>query len=162
MIFNLKNKWVILSLSLALVPTLVAEISVADELSKGIGPTKEVKLEKIDLELAIGGKKIFESKCMVCHKIAEKYTGPALKGVTKRRAPEWIMNMILNPSEMVDNDPTAQELLGEYYVKMPFMDITQENARSILEYFRYYDENGEIQNVPIKTEIKKTEKKKKK
>ena len=30
------------------------------------------------------------------------------------RTPEWIMNMILNPTEMVEKDPLAKELLVEF------------------------------------------------
>jgi hypothetical protein len=62
------------------------------------------------------------------------------------------MNMILNPGEMLDKDPVAQELLAEFLTKMTFQDVTQDDARSILEYFRYYDDKGEIQNVPKKEE----------
>jgi cytochrome c len=162
MFYSLNTKWAVLSLTSILVPFLMADFSIADELSKGLGPIKELKLETINLDLATSGKKVFESKCSACHKIAERYAGPALKDVTKRRAPEWIMNMILNPGEMVEKDPTAQELLSEYLVKMTFQNVSQEETRSILEYFRYYDEKGEIQNVPSEKEktVKKSDSKK--
>jgi hypothetical protein len=157
-----------LSLACSLVPTLLAQASEPTEtstpvqLSKGIGPVKELKLDPVNLEIATAGKKLFEAKCSACHKMNERLAAPALKGVTTRRAPEWIMNMILNPDEMIDKDPIAQELLGEYLIKMTFQNVTQDETRSVLEYFRYYDEKGEIQNVPSKDEKtnKKTDAKK--
>ena len=47
------------------------------------------------------------------------------------------MNMILNPEDMVQNDPIAKNLLIEYNgAPMANQNLTQEEARSILEYFR--------------------------
>lgn len=106
---------------------------------KGIGPVTELKIEGFSAELAGKGKTAFEAKCAACHKIEEKYVGPALKGVTQRRAPEWIMNMILNPVEMTQKDPTAQALLGEFLTQMTFQNVSQDESRAILEYFRQID-----------------------
>jgi len=61
--------------------------------SFGIGPIQS-KIELGALDNALAQK---NEKCAACHKIEERYVGPALKGVTTRRAPEWIMNMILDP-----------------------------------------------------------------
>jgi mono/diheme cytochrome c family protein len=106
----------------------------------GIGPIKKVEISgNIDMNLVNEGKKIFELKCSACHKLEERYVGPALKGVTKRRKPEWIMNMILNPIEMTQKDSTAKQLLSEYLVQMTFQDVKESEARAILEYFRYID-----------------------
>lgn len=107
---------------------------------KGIGPITEVKLGPIDQNLVKRGKEIFDSKCASCHKLEEKYVGPPLKGVTKRRKPEWIMNMILNPSEMEQKDPVAKQLLSEYLTQMTFQNVSQDDARAILEYLRSVDE----------------------
>jgi mono/diheme cytochrome c family protein len=113
-------------------------------LTKGVGPVQEQKLDPLDLQLATQGKEIFINKCSACHKLGERYVGPALKDTTKRRTPEWIMNMILNPQEMTQKDPTAQALLEEYLMQMPFQNVSTAEARAILEYFRHYDEKGEI------------------
>ncbi|GEO05024.1 hypothetical protein AAE02nite_26880 [Adhaeribacter aerolatus] len=108
----------------------------ADE-GTGIGPVKNVSLgAEIDQALADKGKAVFESKCTACHKFGERYVGPDLAGVTERRKPEWIMNMVLNPQEMVQQDPTAKELLGEFMTQMPNQNLTEDEARSVLEYFR--------------------------
>lgn len=113
-----------------------------EAVNKGVGPVTAVKLESIDSKLVNQGKKVFETKCSACHKIGERYVGPALSGVTKRRSPEWIMNMILNPSEMLQKDPVAQELLAEYLTQMTFQNVPQAEARAILEYFRKNDEKA--------------------
>ncbi len=108
--------------------------------NKGIGPIKEVQLGPIDQELVRRGEEIFKMKCSACHEFDKDKVGPALKGITKRRTPEWIMNMILNPDEMLEKDPIAQELLSKYFTRMPFQNVSEEDARAILEYFRYMDE----------------------
>jgi len=105
----------------------------------GIGPIEHVELGDIDEQLAAEGKEVFDMFCASCHKFGERYVGPDVAGVTERRAPEWIMNMILNPEEMAFNDDTAYELLSEYMTQMPLMPVTQEQTRAILEYFRLTD-----------------------
>jgi mono/diheme cytochrome c family protein len=107
----------------------------------GIGPVKEVKLSQIDRSLAVKGKQTFETKCYSCHRIDSKLVGPPLKDVTKRRKPEWIMNMILNPQQMTQENPIAKQLFTTYLIQMTFQDVTQDDARAILEYFRSNDEN---------------------
>lgn len=106
---------------------------------KGIGPVSSVSLGALDETLAGSGKSVFESKCTACHKIEARHVGPALAGVTKRRKPEWIMNMILNPTEMTQKDPVAKELLATYMAPMANQNLTQDEARAILEYFRSND-----------------------
>lgn len=108
--------------------------------SKGIGPVSSVTLGAIDPAMVKEGQELYEGKCAACHKMDEKVVGPALGGVTKRRTPEWIMNMILNPEEMTKQDPTAQALLAEHLTQMTFQNVTEKEARAILEYFRKTDE----------------------
>jgi len=107
---------------------------------KGVGPVKSVTLGAIDDAMADAGKELFETKCTACHKYTEeKYVGPGLKGVTHRRKPEWIMNMIINPDVMTKQDPTAQELLGTHLTQMTNQNIDEEGARKILEFMRRMD-----------------------
>jgi mono/diheme cytochrome c family protein len=115
-----------------------AETSSADPMAnKGIGPISAVSLGDIDQAMVTQGETVFKAKCSACHKISKKFVGPALKGVTERRSPEWIMNMILNPEEMIQNDPIAIKLLAEANgAPMANQNITEEEARAILEYFR--------------------------
>jgi mono/diheme cytochrome c family protein len=105
----------------------------------GIGPIKSVTLNAIDESLAAKGKEVFKAKCSACHKIKKKYVGPALLGVTKRREPEWIMNMIMNPEKMIVENDTAKALLTKFLAPMANQSINKEDARAILEYFRLRD-----------------------
>lgn len=110
--------------------------------SLGVGPiTKDLGIpESIDEALAAKGKTYFEGKCVACHKLDARYVGPAINGVTLRRRPEWIMNMILAPEKMVAQDETAKKLLAEYLAPMANQSVTQDEARAILEYFRKNDQ----------------------
>ncbi|MHB1147034.1 MAG: c-type cytochrome [Lutibacter sp.] len=103
---------------------------------KGIGPITSVTLSEIDQKMADEGKAVFLAKCSACHKISKRVVGPALVGVTTRRSPEWIMNMILNPEKMVVENPIAKKLLAEYVAPMANQNLTEAEARLILEYFR--------------------------
>lgn len=108
---------------------------------KGIGPVKTVEIgTTLDSALVAEGQKTFESKCASCHKFEAKYVGPALKGVTERRKPEWIMNMILNPTEMTQKDPEAKKLFATFMMAMPNQSMDEKSARAVLEYFRSMDQ----------------------
>ncbi len=107
----------------------------------GIGPIKEeMKLAPVDANLYAKGEQIFTTKCVACHKFGSRLVGPPLKDVTKRRRPEWIMNQILNPIEMAQKDKVTKELFAQYLVQMTFQDVTQDDARALLEYMRAVDE----------------------
>ncbi len=106
--------------------------------NKGVGPVTNLVLSgEIDQELAARGKQLFDTNCISCHLAENKLVGPAPKGILDRRSPEWIMNMIINPDEMLEKDALAQELLEEFNgVPMVNQRITEEEARAMLEYFR--------------------------
>lgn len=108
---------------------------------KGIGEIKSVEIgEGIDEALANKGKAIVDMKCTACHQLNDKrLVGPGFQGVTNRRKPEWIMNMITNVDVMLDQDPTAQALLEECLTRMPNQNISVGDARDILEFFRKND-----------------------
>ncbi len=135
--FN-KIKFLIILPVLVIVSVYLTGCSSNDE-ELGIGPVKEVKLGSIDQNLVNKGKTTFETKCASCHKFDTRLVGPPLQGVTQRRKPEWIMNMILNPQQMTQENPTAKELFATYLVQMTFQDVSQDDARAILEYFRSID-----------------------
>jgi len=103
----------------------------------GVGPITEVQLGELNPQMAAAGKAIFDVKCTACHKIETKYIGPAIQGVINRRNPVWIMNMIMAPDKMIASDPIAKQLLGEANgAPMANQNLTEEEARQILEYFR--------------------------
>jgi len=106
--------------------------------NKGIGPVKSVSFDQhVDRALVDEGKVLYEEKCTICHKIGEKFIGPAPDGVLKRRSPEWVMNMILNPEVMLKEDKLAKDLFMEYNgTPMSNQGLSKDEARAILEYFR--------------------------
>jgi cytochrome c len=116
---------------------MVKEEPAAPAKDLGVGPIKSVTLgETVDEALAKTGMEVFEAKCTACHKMGKRFVGPDLTGVTDRREPEWIMNMILNPDVMVVENEAAKALLAEYLSPMANQSLTEDEARSILEYFR--------------------------
>ena len=104
--------------------------------SKGKGKFTEIKLNSpLDQGMIATGKSITDVKCVACHKLTdEKLVGPGWKGVTTRRKPEWIMNFVTNTDEMIDKDAAAQALLEKCMVRMPNQHLSDEEARSVLEY----------------------------
>ena len=87
-----------------------------------------------------GGKTIYETKCLPCHKLDDKkLVGPGWSGVTKRREPLWIMNMICNTDKMLNEDPEAQKQLELCLVRMPNQNVAVEDARKLLEFMRNND-----------------------
>lgn len=107
------------------------------EYENGVGPIKEkIQLGEIDQIKAKTGEKLFTEKCTQCHKLDERYTGPALRDITTRRTPEFILNQILNPEEMTKKHPEAKKLLATYATQMTFQNVTVDDAKAILEYLR--------------------------
>jgi cytochrome c1 len=112
------------------------------QMEHGIGPvTQTVDYDDLDQAMADRGKAIFDSKCMSCHKFGERYVGPDLAQVTETRTGAYIMNMILNPAEMVQKHPEARAKLAEFMTPMPFQNVTEDEARDILEYLRSQNNN---------------------
>jgi mono/diheme cytochrome c family protein len=108
--------------------------------SKGVGKFTEVKLEALDPAKADLGKAVFTTKCAACHKLtADKFVGPGLSGVTTRRTPEWILNMITDPEKMMKTDPVAKKLFEEILTPMANQNISETEAINILEYLRQND-----------------------
>jgi cytochrome c1 len=107
------------------------------QLENGIGPvTAKVEVGPVDPALASKGKALFETKCTACHKMDTTYVGPALGEVTTRRTPAYIMNMILNPQEMVERHPIAKKLLAERMTFMANQGLTVDEARAVVEFLR--------------------------
>ena len=119
--------------------SMLAEEETVDPMeNKGIGPISSVAIgAEIDTEMASAGQVVYEQMCTACHKAEKNFIGPAPKGILERRSPEWVMNMILNPEEMISKDPIAKALLMEFNgAPMANQNLTEEQARQVLEYFR--------------------------
>jgi cytochrome c len=108
----------------------------ANQLEHGIGPISAFELGEINPDMAAKGGEVFLIKCSACHKLETRYIGPELGTVLDRRSPAYVMNMILNPEQMVTEHPEARAMLAEYMTPMANQNLTEEEARSIVEYIR--------------------------
>jgi cytochrome c len=105
---------------------------------KGIGPIKVMKLTAVDQKLADKGSELFDSKCAPCHHIKDVNLGPALQGITKILSPEFIMNYLMNTTEMQKKDSYVQKLI-QTWKKVPIMKdqkLKEKDARAVLEFLR--------------------------
>ncbi len=116
---------------------LSSQASAPQEKSHGIGPVKSVEMGPLNKKWVDEGKGIYNTQCIICHDLDQKKVGPALRNITKQRAPEFIMNLLLNSAQMQKEDPTMKALLKEYNnLQMPDPGLNQAKARSVLEYMR--------------------------
>jgi mono/diheme cytochrome c family protein len=101
---------------------------------------ENTKAGKLDASMAEKGKAVAEVKCFSCHKpTSEKLVGPGWKGVTEKHSLHWIMNFITNPDGMIDKDPELQAQLEICLVRMPNQNLTDDEARSVVEFMRQND-----------------------
>jgi cytochrome c len=108
----------------------------APSMEAQIGPVTELELGAYDAVLAATGEAAFTAKCTACHNLDTKVIGPALGGVLDRRSPVYVINMILNPTGMLESHPDAQAMLAEYAVPMVPLGIEEAEARAIVEFLR--------------------------
>lgn len=109
--------------------------------NRGEGKFHDVQIaDKLDPAMAAKGQKIAELKCESCHKMTdERLVGPGWQGVTSRHKPDWIMNFMTNTDAMIDKDPKAQAMLEICMVRMPNQNLSDDEAREILEFMRKND-----------------------
>lgn len=115
-----------------------------EEISEhGVGPATDMDdlgTGPIKPEFVDKGKAIYEVKCSSCHSLGDnRIVGPGWKDVTKRRTGQWIVNMVTNTEEMLDNDPEAQKQIEECMVRMPNQNLDINDAKVILEFMRQND-----------------------
>lgn len=92
--------------------------------------------------VAIRGKLAFESKCLACHTIGGgDKLGPDLHGVTKLLDDAWIARWLRNPEPMLASDPHAKAQLAKYKVPMPNQNLSEDEIREFLAYFKWADAN---------------------
>ncbi len=91
------------------------------------------------------GKSLFGANCAQCHKLDQKYTGPALRGVTGRRELPWIKSFIKNSSKLIATDADAKALFQEYggTVMPPHEFLADEEIMQLLAYIENGDKGGD-------------------
>lgn len=109
--------------------------------NRGTGKFTHVDVgNKLDVSMAATGEKVYSVKCSGCHKLTdEKLVGPGWKGVSERHKPEWLMNFVTNTDEMLNKDPKAQAQLEICLVRMPDQNLSDDDARHLLEFMRKND-----------------------
>lgn len=117
----------------------IEELEVPANGNKGIGPIKIFVDPAFSQTQVDQGNKLFIVKCSMCHELKEEKLGPALTGVTKRRTPEWILNMILNSSEMLEKDKDAIALKARYDNTMVSMGLSEDEAKAVFAYLKQED-----------------------
>ncbi len=123
------------------IPEQKSAVAAITDPAKGIGAVKTVTLHTpLEQDRLTRGLAIYEMKCSACHRLdAQRVVGPGWKDVTKRRKPEWIMNMVTNVEVMLDKDEEAQKLLELCLTRMPNQNISVGDARDVLEFMRQND-----------------------
>ena len=101
---------------------------------------------------ALQAKTSFESKCVACHAISGgegKKLGPDLLGVTQRRSDDWLAKFLKSPESMLASDPTAKALLDKYKVPMPNQNLSDDEIRGYVKYFKFNDGQKPAAEKPV-------------
>jgi nitrite reductase (NO-forming) len=95
--------------------------------------------------IAVKGKLSFESKCLACHSIGGgDKLGPDIYGVSKRRSEAWLARWLKSPDEMLKSDADAKAMLDKYKVPMPDQNLSEQEIREFIAYFKWADANLQI------------------
>jgi cytochrome oxidase Cu insertion factor (SCO1/SenC/PrrC family)/mono/diheme cytochrome c family protein len=92
------------------------------------------------------GQALFRRACASCHTIGKgDVIGPDLRGANERRTHDWLVSFITRPDLAIQNkDPIAMELKERYNnVNMPFLGVTAEDAKDLIDYIRVKTEYAE-------------------
>ena len=78
---------------------------------------------------------LFVQKCASCHTVGEgDRVGPDLKDSHKRRDDAWLRTMIQFPSRLLDSDPDARKMVGDFKgVRMPDLGLTDDQVQAMVE-----------------------------
>ncbi len=79
---------------------------------------------------------LFSEKCLKCHTVGKgDRVGPDLKGVSERRERDWLVKFIVRPSDFLDTDPIAQQMLTQFNgVRMDDLNLRTEQAEGLIDY----------------------------
>jgi nitrite reductase (NO-forming) len=88
--------------------------------------------------VALAGKLLFESKCVVCHSIGHgPKIGPDLRFVASRRTDVWLAHWLESPEKMLAADDSAKALLARYQIPMPNQGLAAGEIQSLIKYFHW-------------------------
>jgi nitrite reductase (NO-forming) len=88
--------------------------------------------------VALAGKQLFESKCLVCHSIGHgPKIGPDLQLVASRRTDLWLTHWLESPEKMLAADDSAKAMLARFQIPMPNQSLAPGEIRSLVQYFHW-------------------------
>ncbi|GEM_PF-2562264 len=94
----------------------------------------------INAMMAQKGQKVHEEKCVGCHTLdTQKTQLKSLAGITRRRNPEWIMNMITGVATTLEPNAAAMQKLEACPTRQAATRLNIEQARDYLEMLRSVD-----------------------
>ena len=93
-------------------------------------------------EAIAAGKAVFNANCKTCHKLDQKYIGPALRGATDRNDAKWVKNWIKNSQAVIaSGDAYAVALYKEYNnsIMPSYAFLSDAELDGVLAYIEYGD-----------------------
>lgn len=93
-------------------------------------------------EAIAAGKAVFNANCKTCHKLDQKYIGPALRGATDRNSAAWVKTWIANSQAVIaSGDSYAVALYKEYNnsVMPSYAFLSDAELDGVLAYIEYGD-----------------------
>lgn len=92
----------------------------------------------------VKGKELFNANCAACHKLDDKSTGPALRGVAGKYEMSWIYKWVHNSSDLIKSGDAAA------------VKVFEENNKVVMTAFPQLSE-GDIDNIIAYTSTPKEE-----
>ena len=109
-------------------------------------PDEPVELKGVNLTTPLiqymvrKGKRVYEEQCVGCHSLdGRRLEASTFQGITKKRAPEWIMNLTTGVQMQLASNKKEQTQLEKCYTRQPDQRLNIEQSRDILEYLRSND-----------------------
>lgn len=101
------------------------------------------------------GEELFKANCAACHKVtADKFVGPGLKDVEKKRSREWLLAWTKNSQEFIATGDSAAIAIFEEYnktVMTPFDFLGDTAINSIFDYIATADSAVPAESAPVET-----------
>ncbi|HIP59943.1 MAG TPA: c-type cytochrome, partial [Campylobacterales bacterium] len=94
---------------------------------------------------AAGEAAFHEGGCSGCHVVGKVSSGPDLTGVLSRHenGEQWVYDFIKNPDHKYD-DAYVKSMIGYFNLKMPNQNMSNEEIKNIIEYFKWIDANANL------------------